>query len=207
MTETTTPSIFTDPPANPLALFDTWYADAAGCDQIKYPHAVCLSTIDLDGLPDGRTVLLKIHDATGFVFFTDAGSVKGRSLARVPEAALTFYWGPLDRQIRLRGSIEQASDEVSDACFSHRPRGSRITAWACRQSRPLDAGELERRIEIMTRRFTGREEVPRPPHWRAYRLVPRAIEFWQAKANRLHDRLLYTRAEGGDWASGRLLEP
>ena len=192
----------TDPPADPLLLFDAWYADARGCDQIKYAHAVCLSTIGLDGLPDGRTVLLKIHDASGFVFFTDVESVKGRSLARVPEAALTFYWGPLDRQIRIRGSVEQAPDQVSDQCFSHRPRGSRITAWASRQSRPLD-GALERRVESYTERFADREEVPRPRHWQAYRLVPRAIEFWQAKADRLHDRLLYER-NGNGWTTSRL---
>ncbi len=192
-----------DPPADPLPLFDVWYADAVDCEQIKYAHAVCLSTIGLDGFPDGRMVLLKIHDAAGFVFFTDAESVKGRSLARVPEAALTFYWGPLDRQVRIRGSVEQASDDVSDACFSHRPRGSRITAWASHQSRPLTPGELERRVDAVTERFAGVEEVPRPPNWRAYRLVPRAVEFWQGKANRLHDRLLYTR-EGGEWVMSRL---
>ena len=203
MIETLEPPTLSDPPADPLPLFDAWYSEAVACDQIKYAHAACLSTIDLDGLPDGRTVLLKIHDAAGFVFFTDTGSVKGRSLSRVPAAALTFYWGPLDRQIRIRGGVDQASDEVSDACFNHRPRGSRITAWACRQSQQLDAGDLERRIEALTERFANHNDVPRPPHWQAYRLVPRAIEFWQAKANRLHDRLLYTRA-GAGWTTGRL---
>ena len=149
-------------------------------------------------------MLLELRDPSGFVFFTDVGSVKGRSLARFPEAALTFYWGPLDRQVRVRGGVEQASDEVSDACFSHRPRGSRITAWASRQSRQLDAPELERRIETFTERFAGRAQVPRPPSWRAYRLAPRAIEFWQARANRRHDRLLYERAAGGSWTTLRL---
>ncbi len=199
------PPNLSDPPEDPLPLFDAWYADASACEAIKYAHAVCLSTIDLDGLPDGRTVLLKQHDASGFVFFTDTESVKARSLARVPEAALTFYWGPLDRQIRIRGGVEQASGEVSDACFSHRPRGSRITAWASRQSRELDAADLERRIETLNERFADQEDVPRPPNWQAYRLVPRAIEFWQAKANRLHDRLLYTR-DGDGWTTS-WLEP
>ena len=195
-----------DPPADPLRLFDAWYAEAVACQGIRYAHAACLSTVGLDGLPDGRTVLLELHDAAGFVFFTDARSVKGRSLARLPAAALTFYWGPLDRQVRIRGGVEMGTDELSDNCFSHRPRPARITAWASRQSRQRRAGELERRVEDQAERFAGCDLVPRPPHWQAYRLVPHALEFWLAKAGRLHDRLLYSLGDEGSWTAG-WLEP
>ncbi len=204
MTEAHAGLTLADPPEDPLQLFGAWYAEADACDGIKYAAATCLSTVGLDGWPDGRTVLLEGYDPSGFVFFTDVESVKGRSLARFPEAALTFYWGPLDRQIRIRGGVESAPAEVADECFERRPHGSRITAWASRQSRELDSEELERRVEAFTGRFGDHEPVPRPPHWRAYRLLPRAIEFWQAKAHRLHDRLLYTRDDDGRWRTSRL---
>ncbi len=188
----------THPPPAPWPLFAAWYEAAERSSAIKYASAMCLATVDPEGLPDGRTMLLEQHGEEGFVFFTDVGSVKAHSLARLPEAALIFYWGPLDRQIRIRGRVEMASDEVSDACFEKRPRGSRITAWASQQSRPL-AGreELERRAERFHEKLAGQEPVPRPPHWQAYRLTPRTVEFWQARAGRLHDRLLYTRTAGG----------
>lgn len=193
-----------DSPGEPFALFDAWYAEAVECEEIRYAHAVCLSTTGLDGLPDARMVLLKLHDPSGFVFFTDSRSVKGRSLGRLPEAAMTFYWAPLDRQVRIRGRVEVASDEVSDRCFGARPRAAQITAWASRQSRELDAEDLGRRVESYTERFADAESVPRPPHWRAYRLVPRAVEFWVARGGRLHDRLLYGRDDDGGWTVQRL---
>lgn len=188
------------PSAEPFGLFDAWYQEAEDCDLIKYAAAACLSTVDLEGMPDGRIVLLELHDARGFVFFTDERSVKGQELARLPAAALTFYWGPLDRQIRIRGRVELASNEIADACFEQRPRASRVTAWASQQSQTLpDAADLERSYDAHAATFEGQESVPRPPHWRAYRLIPEAIEFWQAKARRLHDRRLYTRDSEGAW--------
>jgi pyridoxamine 5'-phosphate oxidase len=193
-----------DPPVDPLRLFEAWYAEAVACSRIKYAHAACLSTTGLDDLPDARIVLAELHDASAFVFFTDAGSVKGRSLARSPEAALTFYWGPLDRQIRIRGVVEPGSEDLSDRCFNQRPRAAQITAWASRQSRERRAGELEERVEAFTERFADSDRVPRPPHWQAYRLVPRVLEFWLAKAGRLHDRLLYSRGSDGSWTTSRL---
>jgi len=193
------------PPADPFELFDAWYAQAAGDTRIKYAAAVCLSTVDPDGFPDGRMVLLKMIDDGGFVFFTDAESVKGRSLLRFPNAALTFYWGPLDQQIRIRGGIEPASDAVSDECFQRRPRGSQVTAWASKQSRDLGSpAELEKRVAALTEKFATQDPVPRPPHWQAYRLVPRHIEFWAAAASRLHDRVLYSRTVDGTWSTRRL---
>ena len=198
-------STLNTPPADPFELFDAWYVDAARDERIKYAAAVCLSTTDLDGFPDARTVLLKLYDAAGFVFFTDCESAKGRSLLRFPHAALTFYWGPLDRQIRTRGSVELAAEKISDECFSRRPRGSQITAWASKQSRVLERpSDLERRIASFSRKFAGEDPVPRPANWRAYRLNPRAIEFWSARSNRLHDRLLYTRITDGSWSTSRL---
>jgi len=186
-------------PADPHVLFRAWYEDAERCDAIRYAHAMCLSTVDAEGLPDARTVLLKHFDDAGFVFFTDARSPKARQLEGRPAAALTFYWGPLERQVRLRGEVAPAGDERSDACFAHRPRESRITAWASRQSEPLARrGELEERVESHTKEFENEDAVPRPPHWRAYRLTARIVEFWQARAGRLHDRLLYVR-DGGGW--------
>ncbi|MEE8523738.1 MAG: pyridoxamine 5'-phosphate oxidase [Thermoanaerobaculia bacterium] len=188
------------PPADPYRLFDSWYRDADACEEIKYAHAMCLSTVDVGGFPTARTVLLKLWDRSGFVFFTDAESPKALALVTRPHAAMTFYWGLLDRQVRIRGEVEQASDEISDRCFRFRPRGSRIAAWASRQSRVLESrSELERMVDHYTEKFAGVEDVPRPPHWQAYRLRPRTLEFWQARADRLHDRLLYTARSDGTW--------
>lgn len=194
MDETTTPIDLNDPPSDPFALFEAWYAEAEHCDAIKYAHAMCLATVGSGGLPDARTVLLKHRDDDGFYFFTDTRSPKARDLEGRPEAALVFYWGPLDRQVRVRGSVEPASDEISDACFDKRPRGSKIAAWASLQSRTMECHEdLRQRVEQTTRQSEGEETVPRPPFWQAYKLTPRSVEFWQAKAHRLHERLLYTR--------------
>ena len=194
-----------DHPPDPYPLFESWYEDARRCEGIQYEAAMCLATVDPDGLPDARIVLLEDYDASGFAFFTDVESRKGGDLAHLPEAALVFYWGPLERQVRIRGRVIGAADELADACFRKRPRKSRITAWASRQSRPLtDREELEARYRELSQRFAGREDVPRPPNWQAYRLAPRTVEFWQAGAKRLHDQLLYTRNPDGSWQTSWL---
>jgi pyridoxamine 5'-phosphate oxidase len=193
------------PPDDPHTLFEAWFGDAERCPEIRYAHAMCLATVDPDGLPEARTVLLKHLDADGFVFFTDSRSPKAVSLERLPEAALVFYWEPLERQVRIRGGVETASDEISDACFRKRPRASQVTAWASLQSRPL-AGpeELAERVAEIESRFEGARTLPRPPYWQAYRLRARSFEFWQAGAGRRHERVLYRLTEGGAWETSRL---
>ena len=193
------------PPGDPYELFAAWYGEAHANEAIRYPAAACLSTVEPTGFPDGRTVLLMHFDSKGFVFFTDDRSEKARQLALAPRAALTFYWESLERQVRIQGVVEETSDEVSDFCFEERPRRSRITAWASRQSQPLeDPADLDRRMAQWDTHFAEVENVPRPPHWQGFRVVPRALEFWQAGARRLHHRRIYQRSEAGRWTCRRL---
>lgn len=193
-----------DLPANPMEFFAVWYQEARDTDSIRYPHAMSLATIDENGMPDARMVLLLHLEDNALVFFTDEGSVKGRQLVQRPDVALVFYWGELDRQVRVRGRVQPGSDELSDRCFTERPRRSRLTAWASRQSLPCTGrDELEARYAEVEERFEGQEEIQRPESWRAYRTVPRSFEFWQGRSARLHDRFLYVRGNGG-WQRQRL---
>ena len=188
----------------PLALFTEWFKEARAKEPSD-PNAMALATIDDAGLPDVRMVLLKDFDARGFTFYTNAESAKGRQLEANPRAAVTFYWKSLRRQVRVRGVIEPVDDAEADAYFQSRDRGARLGAWASQQSRPLeDRLALEKRIAEFATQY-GLGEVPRPAHWRGYRLVPLAIEFWRDRPFRLHDRLVFTRdAPGQGWAKGRL---
>lgn len=191
-------------PKEPLSLFDAWHGDAIAHAGIQYADAACLSTVDAAGWPDGRMVIVHAVEAAGFTLFTDDRSPKARALAAHPRAALTFYWGPLERQVRLQGRVERASNEEADAYFAGRPRRSRVTAWASAQSQPIDDhAALVAATERWDAEFEGQDVIPRPPHWQAYRLVPHRIEFWQARARRLHDRLLYTR-DADAWQRARL---
>jgi pyridoxamine 5'-phosphate oxidase len=150
-------------------------------------------------------VLLKGFDQRGFVFFTNYDSDKGRDLAANPQAALAFYWMPLERQVRISGSVEKTSRAESDEYFHSRPRGSQLGAWVSRQSEVIDARRiLDARLAEMTERFAGQEVVALPPHWGGYRVAPEIIEFWQGRANRLHDRFRYTRQKDGSWTLDRL---
>jgi pyridoxamine 5'-phosphate oxidase len=162
-----------------------------------------LATADAEGAPSARMVLLKGAGEDGFVFYTGYGSRKSEELEQNPSAALVFYWRPLGRQVRVEGSVERVSEAESAEYFATRPRGSQLAAWASRQSRPLGSREeLERRYAELEREYEDRD-VPLPPHWGGYRLDPEAIEFWEHRENRLHDRIRYTRAREG-WKVERL---
>lgn len=186
---------------DPMVQFGAWFARAER--EAPLAEAVTLATVGLDGVPDARVVLLKGHDAGGFSFFTNYRSAKGRQLEAVGAGALVAYWRELDRQVRARGSIVPLPARESDAYFATRPRDSQLGAWASAQSEPLGSrDELEGGLREVERRFAG-AGVPRPPHWGGYLLRPEAIEFWQGRHGRLHDRFRYTREARG-WRLGRL---
>jgi pyridoxamine 5'-phosphate oxidase len=188
--------------SDPLALFSAWLEEARG-GEVNDPTAMALATVDPAGLPDVRMVLLKGHDARGFVFYTNFESAKGRELIATPKAALLFHWKSLRRQVRVRGLVGEVTPEEADAYFASRPRDSRIGAWASDQSRPLEGRfALEKRVAEYALKF-GLGEVPRPPHWSGFRVTPTEIEFWRDGAFRLHDRILYRR-EGDGWGTTRL---
>jgi pyridoxamine 5'-phosphate oxidase len=188
--------------ADPFTLFDEWFAEASASEPNE-PEAMTLATTGADGQPSARMVLLKAHGREGFVFYTHEQSAKGRDLSENPRAALLFHWKPLGRQVRIEGNVERVSDAEADAYFASRARDSQLGAWASDQSRPLDSrATFEHRFEEAKRRFDG-QDVPRPPSWGGYRVVPQRIEFWTARPHRLHERRLFTLADGS-WSEGLL---
>ena len=187
---------------DPIQYFTEWFEDAKRSG-LFLPESVCLATATADGVPSARMMLLKGADERGFVFFTNYESRKGEDLTGNPRAALVFHWGVLERQVRVEGTVERIGRHESETYFRTRARGSRIGAWASRQSRPLASREeMDAQFAKYDAEFPGRD-VPLPPFWGGYRLTPHRIEFWQGKLNRLHDRLCYTR-DGARWSVERL---
>lgn len=187
---------------DPVALFDQWLAKAKGTEP-NDPNAMSLATVDAFGQPDVRIMLLKGLSDEGFAFYTNSRSAKGQQLGDNPRAALCFHWKSQRRQVRVRGCIVEVGAEGSDEYFQNRARGSRLSAWASTQSQPAaDRDELVASMNATEARFDG-QDVPRPPHWYGYRVVPDQIEFWQDGAFRLHDRIVFTRTQLG-WEKTRL---
>ena len=188
----------------PFALFGRWLQDAEGAE-INDPNAVALATVDEQGLPNVRMVLLKGFDEDGFVFYTNFESQKGREILGQQKAAMCFHWKSLRRQVRLRGPVEIVSDAEADAYYASRPRGSRIGAWASKQSRPLESRfALEKSVAEYTARYAV-GKIPRPPHWSGFRINPTSMEFWHDRQFRLHDRMEFRRQEPtGPWEKVRM---
>ena len=187
---------------DPISLFDAWFAEAKASEP-NDPEAMALATVDPAGCPSVRMVLLKGHGAAGFIFYTNLDSRKGDELAANPNAALLFHWKSLRRQVRIEGPVEAVSDADADTYFASRGRDSRLGAWASNQSRPLpDRETFAARFAEMEARFEG-AEVPRPPRWSGFRVVPTRIELWSDRAHRLHERRLFVRT-GEGWNEGML---
>jgi pyridoxamine 5'-phosphate oxidase len=189
---------------DPFFLFNTWFLEASASEP-NDPNAMGLATVDSDGLPDLRVVLLKGHDTRGFVFYTNTQSAKGRELAANPKAALNFHWKSLLRQVRIRGSLTQVSDLEADDYYHSRARDSQLGAWASQQSQPLESREtLVNAVEAL-RIQHGDAPIPRPKHWTGFRLNPVSIEFWQDGEFRLHDRVVFKReVPTAGWSKQRL---
>jgi pyridoxamine 5'-phosphate oxidase len=190
--------------SDPWIQFDRWYLDALSCNEISYPHAFTLSTLNAKGYPEGRIVLMKDRSDESITFYTNLDSNKGKSLKAYPRAGASFYWDPLGRQIRLYGSVSYVSKEEADTYYASRSRESRIGAWASSQSEIIDSrNALEEKVQYYKARFEGKE-VTRPPHWSGFKIRCETMEFWQFGEARLHDRFVYSRKGDLSWRIDRL---
>ena len=200
---TSMPLLENDLDPNPFVQFGRWFEDAKA-SQPHLPEAMTLATASLDGVVSARTLLLKGFDQRGFVFFTNYNSRKGSQIHDNPLAALCWFWRDPDRQVRAEGAIVKTTEEESEAYWKTRPRGSQLGAWASDQTKViLGRGGLEERFRELEANYRG-VDVPRPPHWGGYRVIPNLIEFWQGRADRLHDRFVYRLRESKDWVIERL---
>ena len=193
----------TDADRNPFKQFQVWF-DQALAAQLPEPNAMTVATVTKSGKPRARIVLLKNFDERGFVFYTNYHSHKGQELADNPQAAIAFWWAELERQVRIEGRVLKVSDRESDEYFHSRPFNSRLGAWASEQSQVIESREvLEQRLQDLKTKYEN-QDIPRPPHWGGFRVIPTAIEFWQGRPSRLHDRLLYSLLDDGSWQIERL---
>ena len=191
-----------DTASNPFKQFATWFEQAVSAE-LPEPNAMTLATATADGKPSARLVLLKDYSERGFVFYTNYNSIKGQQLSANPWAALVFWWAELERQVRIEGKVEKLSTQESDTYFHSRPWGSQLGAWVSEQSQIIPSREvLDQRLEQLKAQYADKE-IPRPPHWGGFRVIPSLIEFWQGRPSRLHDRLCY-RFEDGNWTRERL---
>ena len=189
---------------DPVVQFRIWFEDALAAN-LHEPNAMTLATATPDGRPSARVVLLKGFDERGFVFYTNYEGRKAGEIERNPHVALVFYWGELERQVRIEGRASRLPESESDAYYASSPRGSRLGAWVSEQSRPAESREvLEARLRALETRYEGHQNIPRPPFWGGYRVEAEAVEFWQGRENRLHDRIVYRRAGDGGWEIERL---
>ncbi len=193
----------TDADRNPFKQFQVWF-DQALAAQLPEPNAMTVATVTKSGKPRARVVLLKNFDERGFVFYTNYHSHKGQELADNPQAGIAFWWAELERQVRIEGRVLKVSDRESDEYFHSRPFNSRLGAWASEQSQVIESREvLEQRLQDLKTKYEN-QDIPRPPHWGGFRVIPTAIEFWQGRPSRLHDRLLYSLLDDGSWQIERL---
>jgi pyridoxamine 5'-phosphate oxidase len=189
---------------DPFAQFRLWWDEVAGSNTME-ANAMALGTVSAEGVPQTRMVLMKEFDAAGLVFYTNYGSAKARDMGLNPNVCALFYWPTLQRQVRFTGVAEKVPAAESDAYFRIRPRGSQLGAWASDQSQTIrSAAELQARFEHYEQQFADTDEIPRPEAWGGFRIVPTRIEFWQGRENRLHDRIIYSQDEHGDWLHSRL---
>lgn len=193
-----------DVDADPIRQFERWFQEALNAE-LPEPNAMVLSTADRSGMPSARVVLLKGIEEGHFLFYTNYQSRKGQELEQNPRAALTFLWHDLQRQVRIAGSVERLSPEVSTDYFQSRPKGSQIGAWASPQSQVIDSrAVLQANVEELEAAYAQAEQLPRPEHWGGYRIKPSYVEFWQGRSNRLHDRIVYLRPGEDEWKRERL---